>query len=743
MRRVALAAAVLGLLVTTTGCGHSTATDPGRATRTLVVTLPGVTWSEVRAQRPPHLLDFVDHAAVGAVSTRLGRTLASTTTGYLTMGAGTRAVLPADDTGVALDPTEQVGGVPASDLVERRLGRPADAIAYIPVGAAIDANERSLFAAEPGLLGDRLAAGGVRRAVIANADSAEGFPSDQPPPDGAYSRGAVTALMDHDGLVPDGSVSRKLLVEDPGAAFGRRLDHPAVLAAFDRVWKQPGRSVVVVEGSDLARASAYRLRADPEQAAALRARALHDTDELLGALLARVDPRTDAVLVVAPVAADGLGVVALQAPRATGGYLRSASTRRDGYLNLADVTPTVLALAGQPAPSDIEGRPASVAPAHGDRLARLAGEAADAAVRDQRLPLVVTLIIAALALLVLATALADRLPAPLRRALRPAALGALGLVPATYLAGRVAATWTSGAAFAAVVVGGAAVLGGVATAIDRRRPGSGLLVALAAILAVIAVDVVAGAPLQVNAVFGYSMAVAGRYTGLGNLAFALFSSAAVCFAVELHDRGQRPALATVAGVLAGAVVVDGLPMLGADAGGTLALVPAAVLTVIALADRRITWRQVALALGAGGAVLVVLGVVDTAQPSGSKTHLARLAGDAASGRFDLVATTLARRVDASFGGPGPLVALVVVTIVGLAVAQAVAVSYGLMGPDAPRRARAPSSRALAWGLGTVAVVGLVANDSSIAVPATMLIVIVPVLVLRHLDGRDRLGQVAS
>jgi ABC-type transport system involved in cytochrome bd biosynthesis fused ATPase/permease subunit len=40
--------------------------------------------------------------------------------------------------------------------------------------------------------------------------------------------------------------------------------------------------------------------------------------------------------------------------------------------------------------------------------------------------------------------------------------------------------------------------------------------------------------------------------------------------------------------------------------------------------------------------------------------------------------------------------------------------------------------AAAAGLGVLALVGLVANDSSIAVPATMLIVIVPVVALRVL-----------
>ena len=63
-------------------------------------------------------------------------------------------------------------------------------------------------------------------------------------------------------------------------------------------------------------------------------------------------------------------MVALQAPGVDGGYLRSATTRRDGYVQLADVAPTVLELLGEEAPTDVEGRAFQVTPASGDRIER-------------------------------------------------------------------------------------------------------------------------------------------------------------------------------------------------------------------------------------------------------------------------------------------------------------------------------------------------------------------------------------
>lgn len=733
-RAGSLALVVLAVLAVTAGCSDDRVTRPGPVERVLVISVPGMTWSDVSADATPNLHDLVGRAAIGDVSTRIGTFRQSATAAYLTLGAGTRSVVPEVDRGVALNPGEVHGGVPAAELVQRRTGRPPEGIAYVPVGATVEANADSPFDSVPGTLGQALADAGVRRAVIANADAAEGFPTDEPPPEGAYKRSAATALMVADGLVPEGDVGRDLLQLDPSAPFGRRLDHQAVLRAFDRTWAAPGRSVVLVEASDLSRSAAYASRSDADQQRALEDRALADTDELIGQLLDQVDPDTDAVLVVAPTAPGGLGIAALSAPDVDGGMVRSASTRRKGYVYLADVAPTVLELLGEPAPEEIEGTAIDAVPARGDRVAKLERQADAAQVRAQRLPVVVTLVILALLVLVIAVLAGERTPARVRSAVRPLCFAAIGLVPGTFLAALVPASRTSGLVYALVVVGTAAAVGAASALVERRWPGIGALVAVGSVLALVVADLLVGAPLQVNTVFGYSMAVAGRFTGLGNLAFALFASAAVCFAVLAHDRFGRAAMPWIAATLVAVVLFEGLPMLGADVGGVLSVVPAFALTYLVLRGRSIGWREVAVAGLAGVVVVALLGLVDSSQSASSQTHLARIAQHLADGRLDAVGTILWRRLNASFGGGALLVWVLCLSLVGAALLQAGAVARKLVGPDAPRRTRTPEATALAVGLGALAILGLVVNDSSVAVPATMLIVIVPVLILRRTAG---------
>lgn len=707
--------------------------------RVLVVSLPGLAWEDAHDGDTPNLDALVREAAVGDVSTRIGRRRASSTDAYLTMGAGTRAVAPTIDVAVALDPDEAYGGVRTADVLQRRLGRVPAGVAYLAAGAALDLNAEGPYGGVPGTLGDRLADAGVHRAVIANADAVEGFVSDEPPPEGSYARGAATMLMGEDGIVPGGTVGRWLLADDPAAPFGRRLDHAAVLSAFDEEWARADRAVVLVEASDLSRAAAYGPRATSAQRRALWDDAVTSSDALLGALLERVDPTTDAVLVVSPVSrgsAPELGLVALRTPDVDGGVLRSATTRRDGYVQLADVAPTVLRLLGEPEPDDIEGRAFEVAPRPtGGRTAELASEATAAGFRDSIIALVVTLVVVALALLAGAARWRSRLPDGVAAALPFAAHAALGIAPSTFLAGEVRALVGATGAYLCFVAAVSAVLGAVTWAIDRWRPGLGPIVALAGTVGLFAADVLLGAPLQVNTVFGYSLAVAGRFAGFGNLVFALFGAATILLGVSLVDRYGERARAWTAALFVGVVLLEGLPMLGADVGGVLSMVPAFGITLLVLGGRRPRGRELGLLTVAAFATVMVFAFVDTLLPGGEQSHLARLADHLVHGRIGSLSDSLTRRVQASFGALDTAVWFLVLGLVAAVGAYVILISRVRPRERALLPAASPPVAAAALGLLVLAVIGLVANDSSVAVPATMLIPLTPVAVLHVLRRR--------
>jgi hypothetical protein len=179
------------------------------------------------------------------------------------------------------------------------------------------------------------------------------------------------------------------------------------------------------------------------------------------------------------------------------------------------------------------------------------------------------------------------------------------------------------------------------------------------------------------------------------------------------------------------VLIEGLPMLGADVGGVLSMVPAFGITALLLLDRRVDGRSLVGLAGATALAVLLFAFIDETQPSGSQTHLARLTQLLVEGRWGRFSDTLTRRWQASFGSAQLAGWILVIAVVVLTSLYVALVLLRWAGPDAPRR-QGPAVAAVA-GVVVLAAAGLVANDSSFAVPSTMLFVVVPVVALRIIE----------
>lgn len=444
------------------------------------------------------------------------------------------------------------------------------------------------------------------------------------------------------------------------------------------------------------------------------------------------------VLVVGLSAAPGedsaeLHVAIASGPRFPPGALRSASTRRAPYVQLVDVAPTVLDVVGVPAPDSMTGEPwRSV----GDppSLASLVDVSERARVhKTTTVPFFVVGL--ALELALLAAALWRRRSdlAELVALGGTAALGAsyvANLVPwwrspaplltllavVVLVSTAVVALATSRHLAAIFVLWGSGTRGSPQQDEDHRR---GLLlrpvgVVCAFTAGVLVLDLLTGAHLQMSSVAGYSPLVAGRFAGIGNVAFGVLAASALLATAALARRVR--AVAAV-GVLV--VAVDGAPPWGSDVGGVLALVPAFALLALLLNGRRVTWLRLLGAGVAGAVVVTAFALVDRSRPAADRTHLGRFAQDVADG----TAGTLLRRkaeavLDLLFTSP-------LTAALPLVVAAAV---YLVVRPPAPLQqafSAAPAWRAGLLALGLACAIGFVVNDSGAAIPALALVVALP------------------
>ena len=440
-----------------------------------------------------------------------------------------------------------------------------------------------------------------------------------------------------------------------------------------------------------------------------RAAGLRAADRVVAAAVAARPDGVD-LLVVGLAAAAGEDTAHLHVALATGpsfprGALRSASTRRAPYVQLVDVAPTVLDRLGVPVPDVMDGQPWQVA---GDApspaaLVDLADRAAVA--KRVTVPFYVVLIATLLALL---TAVRSR-PA----AAKVVALAGTAALGSSYVA-QLVPWWRSPLPLLTLLV----VVAVLSTAVARVARTVGAVCAVTA--AVLVLDLLSGARLQMDSVAGYSPLVAGRFAGLGNVAFGVYGTAwLLAAAFVASGRSRRSAGTVVAGLGLVAVAVLGAPAWGSDVGGVLALLPAFVVLWLRVTGRRVSVLRLLLAGLAGALVVTAFALLDLSRPAADRTHLGRFAADVQDGT---AGELLVRKAAAVFG---LLFTSPVTAALPLVVAAAV---WLVLRPPAPLRRALDGTPALRSGLaalGVLALLGFVLNDSGAAVPALALLVAVP------------------
>lgn len=739
-----LCALVFGLSGTPAGAGSGAGEGP--ASRLLVVSVPTLLWHDIDPDATPNLHAFLEGAAVAGLATRVSDRSTDAGEAYATIGAANRAIAPGDLAALALAPDEPYGLGTAGDEYLRYTGRPLDGAAgLLTIGGLQDANDDASFGAEVGRVGTLLVEEGFDVSVVANADQprpidAQPLVSTAGPPSLDVHREAATALMGADGIVPGGRVDAGLRMSDPEAALGTRLDPAAVLesaiASLD-----PERSVTLVELSDLLLAEIGSRNATDEAAEVLETRALTWTDELFGDLLAEMDRPGDSVMVVAPTPGGSphLTVLGLQDEAMGPGLLESAQTRQPGFVTVTDVGPTILDVVGIEQPSGVEGRPAVVVERGGTgttRIERLVAADDAARARDEiHRSVTVFYVWMAVAFVLLATACFEtaRFAAPTRLF----GLWLVATLPCTYLAGPVglaeagAVGYLTGVGLAGALLALVALLVCRLVPLPRLRPLDPLTLVLVVDMAVVGVSIVLlDSALQVSTIFGDSPIGAGRFSGVNNITFAQLVVAGIVLAalvVRVDRLGPQPSphrARFLAGLLLGGVLlVDGMPMWGADVGGVLAALPAFAVTWLAIAGRRPRWRALIVWSGVTVVVVGLLGLLDLTRASADRSHLGRLferiADDGMRGLWLVVDRKMDQNLRTITGQPWTwLLILTAVALVYLLWRH----REQLLGAFADE----PELRGATRGMVVALVLGFALNDSGVAVPGMMLIVALPV-----------------
>jgi hypothetical protein len=485
-----------------------------------------------------------------------------------------------------------------------------------------------------------------------------------------------------------------------------------------------GADVVLVELPELYVAG----RADPAGVQ----RALGAIDREVAAVLQELPD--GAALLLAGTSDGPTGGPHLHVAMATGpsfgpGLLTSASTGRDGVVQLIDVAPTVLRLTGVATPPTMLGTAwhevAGAAAPTGEQVAAFVdldqrSRTQQAAVRWYYPGVVWTA-------LLFAAGASLAWDAGRTHLLRPVGAVVAAVPVAGYLA-QLVPWWRAGSwPLAPLTAGIAALLGLGAAAVTRRRAarwGPAAVVGGGTALVVLA-DAATGSPLSLDAVFADNPIVAGRFHGIGNVAFALLGAGTLLLSVALAaHRPPRRAAATVAALGGVAVLVDGLPILGDDFGGVLALVPAVAVLALTVSRTRVTLRHLAAVATTAVIVTAAFAFYDYSRPASRRTHLGRFIDQLGDGS---AVSVVRRKLDTSLGTfTGGWARWIVVAWVALALVAWIAFRRGRLRvpPDVDARA----AGGLLAALLVLAFLGAGLNDSGAEIPAFAFYLALPLLV---------------
>jgi hypothetical protein len=714
-RALVLLVGLLALVGTTLGMGAQTAAAQSvdSPTPVILVGTGGLTWTDVNAKDTPALWSLLRDGSTAALSVRSVFPNTCPIDGWLGLSAGNRAAAPrtvprgtsATSTPCAPIPPVESGVVPGWDTYVKA----ADGLRFDStigtLGETIATNDQCIQAVGPGA--------GVGA---------------------AYRSGAVPRYAAYDAKALTGLVSRcRVTLVDVGA-----VRDPGDLPRGEKV-DTPGSRVA--------------------QAKAIDAR--------IGEVLAAAPSGSDVIVASLSDAgrSERLRLVAAKGPHFGSGTLYSPSTRQPALVQSADLTTTVLSLAGMKKPTGLgggvleRGDEGSNSPdAARGRLRHLID--LDDASHDVHAlvpPFFSWLVYAQLAIYLFAAVVWRRdfgsidLRLRLLRITRRVAVVAASVPAATFLANLIPwwrfpvpmlAVVASVGVFVAII-SMLALLGPWA----RRVTGPLTVVSLATVL-VLGLDVMFGSRLQISSLMGLQPVVGGRFYGMGNVTFALFATAALLLAISVSSHFVRKGRRTAAAVAAGtiglvAVFVDGYPGWGADGGGPPALLPGLAYLVLAILGIKITWKRGAIILGATAALFLLVGFLDSLRAPEKQSHLGRffeaLLGNNGSAS-DIVIRKLQQNLDILFGNYR-LTLLVPVALVFVIYILARPTSWGSRALQRSYDA-VPTLRPGLIALLITMTIGFAINDSGVAIPANGAVIAVPLIIavaVRVLEDEAKTG----
>ncbi|MFZ5652158.1 MAG: hypothetical protein ACOY4I_15090 [Bacillota bacterium] len=702
------------------GVGLGCPPAPGRV---VMVIMDYLQIKDLEGDLYPNLGKLASRGAVALMNVNTGGAIIPDNT-HATIGSGAHAAAGNASAHVFAASEAADKGTAAEEYRRRTGGGPPDgSLVYLDIARLQLLNQNLGYTVVPGALGTVLHEAGYRTALLGNSDDRSG-----------PKRPAASIVMDHRGIVDAGAVGGQVTRREKDFIQGLSTDYSGILKEYDRLG--PDVRLVAIDLGDLGRLQGAREYMEAGHWSNWRHRVIQRADRFLGGLMALMDERKDLLILICPTPGDDgrkkdrLSPVFLCGGGVPGGLLVSPTTRRPGVIMNVDIAPTVIDFLNIPQPGFFTGRPARVIPGEFGMGTLLSMHRVIEVIYEARPLLQKGYVIFQLGLLAASIWYIFVIKKG-KEILKPFFLSVMS-VPLAYLLAPIFPA-VSVAMVGAWLIALTALITLISLLAHKIYQVDSFLVIGLITMSALALDMLAGSPMQKVSVMGYDPVVGARFYGLGNeyMGVLIGSTLVGVSALISADQKRRALFVRASGALYLLIVyLIAAPQFGTNVGGTIAAAIAFMVAYLMMLGIRIDWRMFgAVAFSAALTVLAFI-LYDAGRPAGHQSHIGRTAALIASEGLDTVFGIISRKSEMNI----KLIKYTIWSRIFIASLAILALLfYRPRGVMEGIRNRCPYLFSGLVGVITGSIAAFIFNDSGVVAAATTMIFGAPPLIYLVLD----------
>lgn len=540
-----------------------------------------------------NLKKIAENSGYGLMNTK-GANNANSSEGFLSINASSRAY-GLSNYSTAFNLKEK-----KLSLYEKRVGFIEEdkyQVGNIEINRILNENEDKSYDAKIGALGDNIHKAGLKTAILGNSDTDE-----------LFFRMASLIPMDSRGLIDYGNVD-KILLQDEKYPYGLKTDYNKILAEIKEIKKDA--SLIVIDTGDLKRLDLYDSYLNDEMFAYHRKNMLSDMDAFIGKLISSSDDKSMFIFLSPTIENQRLKesklspIIIWEKDNLESGILKSGTTRREGIVSNLDIAPTIAQFLNVPKDNFIghgiglETKDNNMSYVNElDKRTNLVSNLRSPYLKVYNVFTIMVIILASITIVankkfnklyinIIEKLLLSILSLPIILLILP-----LMSVNNIYI----------------YIISSLILLCGIIMLIRLIFKNENRVWAILILnFLIILVDISTGSNLTKTSIIGYDSIIGARYFGIGNELVGVFL-ASLMFSVSFLMNKFNSKIPMILLVISIALV--GHPNLGANVGGTISVLFAAIIFVVLMSNIKLNIKRVVTILFGIVLIILTIGIID-------------------------------------------------------------------------------------------------------------------------------------